>query len=59
MGRQFLGDSVIVRVKLADGTQLVVDQRSPIADAAVGQQVRVGWAIEALHLFPASEEAHA
>ena len=59
IGRQFLGDSVIVRVKLADGTTLVVDQRSPLPDAMAGQQVRVGWSAEAMHLFPPSEEPHA
>jgi ABC-type Fe3+/spermidine/putrescine transport system ATPase subunit len=58
VGRQFLGDSVIVRVKLADGTPLVVDQRSTLDDAAVGQQVRVGWSTDAMHLFPPNEEAH-
>jgi spermidine/putrescine transport system ATP-binding protein len=54
-GRQFLGDSVIVRLTLADGAALVADQRSPLADVAVGQQVRVGWPPEALHLFPPGE----
>jgi spermidine/putrescine transport system ATP-binding protein len=52
IGRQFLGDSVMVRLALADGTTLTVDQRSPLADATVGQQVRVGWMPEAAHLFP-------
>src|SRR5262249_29247107 len=52
VGRDFLGDSVIVRMTLADGTPLVADQRAPLADAAVGQQVRVGWKPEAVHLFP-------
>jgi ABC-type Fe3+/spermidine/putrescine transport system ATPase subunit len=52
-GRQFLGDSVIVRVTLADGTSLVADQRSPLADAALGQQVRIGFDAGAVHLFPA------
>src|SRR5439155_23619074 len=33
VGRQFLGDSIVVRLVLADGTSLVADQRSPLADA--------------------------
>jgi ABC-type Fe3+/spermidine/putrescine transport system ATPase subunit len=60
VGRQFLGDSVIVRLMLADGMPLVADQRAPLAEAAVGQQVRVGWPPEATHLFPpeADEAEH-
>jgi ABC-type Fe3+/spermidine/putrescine transport system ATPase subunit len=54
-GRQFLGDSVVVRLTLADGTALVADQRTPLAHAALDQQVRVGWPPEALHLFPSDE----
>lgn len=52
-GRQFLGDSVIVRLALADGTQVTVDQRAPLAAAAVGEQVRLNWSSECVHLFPA------
>jgi ABC-type Fe3+/spermidine/putrescine transport system ATPase subunit len=58
VGRQFLGDSVVVRLTLADGTPLVVDQRAPLTDATVGGEVRVGWTAEAAHLFPLdSDEA--
>jgi spermidine/putrescine transport system ATP-binding protein len=56
IGRQFLGDSVIVRLMLTDGTTLVADQRSPLADAAVGQNVTVGWDRHAAHLFPANSD---
>jgi spermidine/putrescine transport system ATP-binding protein len=52
VGRQFLGDSVIVRVALSDGTQLTVDQRAPLADAAVGDQIKLSWSNECVHLFP-------
>lgn len=50
--RQFLGDSVIVRLMLSDGTPLVVDQRLPLNNGAAGDEVRVGWRPEAAHLFP-------
>jgi ABC-type Fe3+/spermidine/putrescine transport system ATPase subunit len=50
--RQFLGDSVVVRVTLTDGTTLVADQRTPLTDAAVGATVRIGWAADAAYLFP-------
>ena len=50
--RQFLGDSMIVRLLLGDGTPLVVDQRLPLTDGAAGDEVRVGWQPEAAHLFP-------
>jgi ABC-type Fe3+/spermidine/putrescine transport system ATPase subunit len=56
VGRDFLGDSVIVRMSLADGTPLVADQRAPLSDAAVGQQVSVDWSPDAAHLFPPEEE---
>jgi ABC-type Fe3+/spermidine/putrescine transport system ATPase subunit len=52
-GRQFLGDCVIVRLKLADGTSLIADQRAPLCDAPVGSQVRIHWPDGAAHLFPA------
>jgi ABC-type Fe3+/spermidine/putrescine transport system ATPase subunit len=53
VGRQFLGDSVIVRLVLGDGTHVAVDQRAPLANATVGEQVRLSWASECVHLFPA------
>jgi spermidine/putrescine transport system ATP-binding protein len=53
VGRQFLGDSVMVRLVLADGTPLTVDQRAPLADAAVGEHVRLSWSADCVHLFPA------
>jgi ABC-type Fe3+/spermidine/putrescine transport system ATPase subunit len=56
VGRDFLGDSVIVRMTLADGTALVADQRAPLAVAEVGRQVRVGWSPDVVHLFPPDEE---
>ncbi len=56
VGRQFLGDSVVLTLKLADGTLLVADQRAPHCDAAVGANLRVGWQLGAAHLFPLDEE---
>jgi ABC-type Fe3+/spermidine/putrescine transport system ATPase subunit len=53
VGRQFLGDSVVVRLALADGTQLTMDERPPLAAAAVGAQVRLSWTADCIHLFPA------
>ena len=53
VGRRFLGDSIVVRLVLADGTSLMADQRSPLADAAVGHEVHIAWDPEAAHLFPA------
>ena len=54
--RHFLGDCVVVRLTLADGTTLSVDQRAPLCDAAIGAPVRVGWRPEDAHLFPSAEE---
>jgi ABC-type Fe3+/spermidine/putrescine transport system ATPase subunit len=50
--RQFLGDSVVLQVQLADGSVLHVDQRSPHTAAAPGEQVRIGWDSAAAHVFP-------
>jgi ABC-type Fe3+/spermidine/putrescine transport system ATPase subunit len=59
--RTFLGDSVVVRVALADGTSLVADLRAPHSGsaamaAAVGDTVQVGWPAGALHFFPPDDE---
>jgi ABC-type Fe3+/spermidine/putrescine transport system ATPase subunit len=51
-GRRFLGDSVIVHLALSDGTMLTADQRVPLADAAVGQQVRIGFEPDSVLIFP-------
>ena len=56
LSRHFLGDSVVVRLALTDGTPLLVDQRAPVCDAAIGAKVRVGWQPEAAHLFLSAEE---
>jgi ABC-type Fe3+/spermidine/putrescine transport system ATPase subunit len=55
-GRQFLGDSVVLQLKLSDGTLLVADQRGPEADGVVGTSLRVGWQPGAAHLFPPDAE---
>ncbi len=55
MSRQFLGDSVVLQVQLADGTVLFVDQRAPHTAALAGEQVRIGWNPDAVHLFHAGE----
>lgn len=52
VSRQFLGDSVVLQVQLADGTALHVDQRAPYTAAAPGEPVRIGWSSEAAHVFP-------
>lgn len=51
VSRQFLGDSVVLEVQLADGTVLHVDQRAPFAVAAPGEQLRLGWNSDAAHVF--------
>jgi len=53
VARQFLGDSEIIRVALADGTELLADQRAPRTSAPVGATVRVGWNAGCAHVFPA------
>lgn len=52
VGRQFLGDSVVVQLKLADGTLIHADQRGSLADAVTGEQVGISWTAAAVHLFP-------
>jgi ABC-type Fe3+/spermidine/putrescine transport system ATPase subunit len=55
MNRLFFGDSTTIRVAVADGTELVVDQR-PVSDALPGQTVQIEWSPAAMHVFPAGEE---
>jgi ABC-type Fe3+/spermidine/putrescine transport system ATPase subunit len=55
VSRQFLGDSVVLQVELADGTLLHIDQRAPHATVNPGEQVRIGWNPDEVHLFPAGE----
>jgi ABC-type Fe3+/spermidine/putrescine transport system ATPase subunit len=56
--RQFLGDSMAIKLLLADGTALIADQRQPACSAGLGEEVRIGWPAEGMHLFPiAAEEA--
>ncbi len=52
--RRFLGDCVVVELKLAGGTTIIADCREPLPDAAPGQQVRIRWSPEAAHLFTAN-----
>lgn len=56
VSRQFLGDSIVVKLRLADGSTLVADQRAASFDAPLGAQVRASWPAEAIHVFPASQE---
>jgi ABC-type Fe3+/spermidine/putrescine transport system ATPase subunit len=56
VGRDFLGDSLVVRLQLADGTIVLADTRGAVA-AAIGDSVRVGWPADAAHLFAAQEAA--
>jgi ABC-type Fe3+/spermidine/putrescine transport system ATPase subunit len=55
VSRQFLGDSEIITVALADGTTLIVDQRAPFGEATPGEQVAIGWQPDAAHLYPGDE----
>jgi len=54
--RQFLGDSVVHKLLLTDGTPLLADQRSPAHAAPVGAEVRIGWPADVVHLFPPDAE---
>jgi ABC-type Fe3+/spermidine/putrescine transport system ATPase subunit len=54
-GCQFLGDCVHVRLALADGTQLIVDQRSSADGIRPGEDVNLIWDANAAHVF-ADEE---
>jgi len=51
VSRQFLGDSVVLEVRLADGSVLHVDQRAPHTTVAPGEQVRIGWNADSAHVF--------
>jgi ABC-type Fe3+/spermidine/putrescine transport system ATPase subunit len=56
IGRQFLGDCVVLDLQLASGATIIADRREPLPDAAPGQQVRIRWAPEVAHLFPVNGE---
>jgi ABC-type Fe3+/spermidine/putrescine transport system ATPase subunit len=55
-GCQFLGDCVHVRLSLADGTELTVDQRTPVDGIRPGQEVCLDWDASAAHVFAEGEE---
>jgi ABC-type Fe3+/spermidine/putrescine transport system ATPase subunit len=59
VGRQFLGDCVVLTLRLADGTVVCADQRAPHSEAVPGRQVQIGWNADAVHVFAAdsAEEA--
>jgi len=52
IGRDFLGDSLVVRLRLTDGTIVLADTRGSVA-AAIGHSVKIGWPADAAHLFAA------
>jgi ABC-type Fe3+/spermidine/putrescine transport system ATPase subunit len=56
VSRQFTGHTHLVRVKLPDGTQVLVDQRDP-GPMEPGEAVRLGWDAGAIHVFPEGEAA--
>jgi spermidine/putrescine transport system ATP-binding protein len=58
VSRQFLGESVVLQLRLADGTLICADQRAPNSDALPGQRVQVGWKAESPHVF-GSDDAEA
>ena len=55
VGRHFLGDSVSLRLRLADGTLLVADERPPYCQTAVGEWTKVNWQEDAMHIFAEPE----
>jgi ABC-type Fe3+/spermidine/putrescine transport system ATPase subunit len=55
VSRQFTGHAHLVRVELADGTQVLVDQRGDALGMEPGQAVRIGWDAAAAHVFPKGE----
>jgi ABC-type Fe3+/spermidine/putrescine transport system ATPase subunit len=55
VSRQFLGDCVVLTLRLADGTIVCADQRVPNSDAAPGGQVQIGWEADAVHVFAADD----
>jgi ABC-type Fe3+/spermidine/putrescine transport system ATPase subunit len=57
VGRDFLGDSLIVRLALADGTVLLADQREPASGITIGQQVRCTWPADATYVFPDEDDS--
>ena len=56
VARQFLGDSVVLKLLLGDGTTLLADQRTSVEDAPIGTEVRIGWPTNDVHLFPPDAE---
>jgi ABC-type Fe3+/spermidine/putrescine transport system ATPase subunit len=56
VGRQFLGDCVVLELQLASGARIIADRREPLPDVAPGQQVRIRWVPESAHLFAANGE---
>jgi ABC-type Fe3+/spermidine/putrescine transport system ATPase subunit len=59
VGRQFLGDCVVLTLRMADGTVVCADQRAPHSQAVPGRQVQIGWDADVVHVFAAdgAEEA--
>jgi ABC-type Fe3+/spermidine/putrescine transport system ATPase subunit len=53
VGRQFLGDCVVLTLRLPDGTVVSADQRAPFNEAEPGRQVQIGWRADAVHVFAA------
>ncbi|HEY2415134.1 MAG TPA: ABC transporter ATP-binding protein [Pirellulaceae bacterium] len=51
VGRQFLGDCVVLTLRSADGTIVCADQRAPYSNAAPGECVQIGWEADAVHVF--------
>lgn len=54
VSRQFSGDSTSLRLKLASGTIVLVDERPP-SPARVGETIKLSWNPQAAHVFPAGE----
>jgi len=53
VSRQFLGDCVVLTLRLADGTVVCADQRTPHSHVVPGRHVQIGWDADAAHVFPA------
>ncbi|MBW8885885.1 MAG: ABC transporter ATP-binding protein [Planctomycetia bacterium] len=54
IARRFLGNCVVLELQLASGAVIISDCREPLPDALPGQHVRIRWAADAAHLFPAN-----
>jgi ABC-type Fe3+/spermidine/putrescine transport system ATPase subunit len=55
VNRQFLGDCVVLQLRLADGTVICAEQRATENGMTIGQRVQLGWASGDAHIFPTEQ----